>query len=133
MGGKPLAMTVWSKLDDARRLGAKVKHRLERRLKVRSPDEHPSAAAVVLDEPESADLDRHSDPPVVARMVVEIRSDGTRTIARGAMEDARTGEQVAIEARGSTPLALAGSLARSLASMPLLAARAGRAGSKSSE
>ena len=54
------------------------------------------------------------EPPVVARLVVEIRSDGTRTIARGAMEDAITGEKVVIEARGSTPLRLALGLARSM-------------------
>ncbi len=54
------------------------------------------------------------EPPVVARLVVEIRSDGTQTIARGAMEDVITGEKVAIEARGSTPLRLALALARSM-------------------
>ncbi len=54
------------------------------------------------------------EPPVVARLVVEIRSDGSQTIARGAMEDAITGEKVAIEARGSTPLRLALGLARSM-------------------
>lgn len=54
------------------------------------------------------------EPPVVARLVVEIRSDGSRTIARGAMEDAITGEKVAIEARGSSPLSLALGLAKSM-------------------
>lgn len=67
------------------------------------------------------------EPPIVARMVVEIRSDGTRTIARGALEDAASGERVAIEARGSTPLSLAASLARSMLSAPLLARHAVRA------
>ena len=51
------------------------------------------------------------EPPVVARMIIEIRSDGTRTVARGAMEDARTGERVSVQAEGSTPMALAASLA----------------------
>jgi hypothetical protein len=55
-----------------------------------------------------------AEPPIVARLVVEIRSDGSRTIARGAMEDAISGEKVAIEARGSTPLSLALGLARSM-------------------
>lgn len=68
-----------------------------------------------------------SEPPVVARLIVEIRSDGTRTIARGAMEDAASGERVAIEARGSSPIALAGSLARSIFSAPMLARHAVRA------
>ncbi len=67
------------------------------------------------------------DPPVVARMVVEIRSDGRRTIARGAMEDAASGERVAIEANGTTPMALAVSLARTMLSAPALAKHAVKA------
>jgi hypothetical protein len=67
------------------------------------------------------------DPPVVARMVVEIRSDGVRTIARGAIEDAQSGERVAMEARGSTPLALALSLAKNMFSAPALARHAVKA------
>ncbi len=67
------------------------------------------------------------EPPVVARMIVEIRSDGTRTIARGALEDSASGERVAIEARGSTPAALAMSLARSMLSVPSLARQAVKA------
>lgn len=63
--------------------------------------------------------------PVVARMVIEIRSDGSRTVARGALEDAVTGQRVAIEAHGSTPIALAmsltGTLTKGLVSMPALA------------
>ena len=58
------------------------------------------------------------EPPVVARLVVEIRSDGTRTIARGALEDAQHGERVAIEAHGDSPLQLAIALARSLTQLP---------------
>ena len=61
------------------------------------------------------------DPPVGARLVVEIRSDGLRTIARGALEDAASGERVGIDARGSSPAQLAASLARSLLTAPLLA------------
>ncbi len=60
-------------------------------------------------------------PPVVARMVVELRSDGTRTIARGAIEDLNSGERVAVRADASTPLALANELAKSLLKTPLLA------------
>lgn len=70
---------------------------------------------------------RSDDPPVVARMIVEIRSDGSRTIARGAIEEATTGERVAIEAHGTTPLALARSLAKSMFSAPALARQAVRA------
>jgi hypothetical protein len=65
--------------------------------------------------------------PVVARLMVEIRSDGTTTVARGAMEDALSGQKVAVHASGSTPLALALSLAKSLASGPWLARQALRA------
>ncbi|HTQ06870.1 MAG TPA: hypothetical protein VMI54_23595 [Polyangiaceae bacterium] len=61
------------------------------------------------------------EPPVVARLIVEIRSDGSRTIARGALDDVLGGEKVAVEARGTTPAALAASLIRSLFSAPLLA------------
>lgn len=57
------------------------------------------------------------DLPVVARLIVEIRSDGSRTIARGALEDANLGQRVAVEARGDSPLALALALARSIGSM----------------
>ena len=61
------------------------------------------------------------DPPVVARLIVEIRSDGSRTVARGALDDVAGGEKVAVEARGTTPAALAASLIRSMFSAPLLA------------
>jgi hypothetical protein len=67
------------------------------------------------------------EPPVVARLVVEIRSDGTRTIARGALEDVTTGQRTALEARGTTPVALLGSLSKALFQVPLLARRAARA------
>ncbi|HSC88015.1 MAG TPA: hypothetical protein VLC09_12120 [Polyangiaceae bacterium] len=74
-------------------------------------------------EPASTDtLAEEADlPPVVARMVIEIRSDGSRTIARGALEDRLTGERVALQADASTPLALATELTRALLRTPLLA------------
>ena len=65
-------------------------------------------------------VEKVEELPVVARLVVEIRSDGRHTIARGAAEDA-TGERVHIEAQGSTPLQLAFSLVRSLANVPAVA------------
>lgn len=71
------------------------------------------AAQVLAENPE--------DPPVVARMIVEIRSDGLRTIARGAIEDSHSGERVTLEAHGTSPMALAASLAKSLVTTPLLA------------
>ncbi len=60
-----------------------------------------------------------AEPPVVARLMIEIRSDGSRTIARGAVQDELTGEQVAIEAKGNSPLELAAQLAKSLVTAPL--------------
>ncbi len=64
-----------------------------------------------------------AEPPVVARLIVEIRSDGSRTIARGALEDVASGQRTAIEARGDSPLQLAFALARSLTQLPRLATR----------
>jgi hypothetical protein len=60
------------------------------------------------------------DLPVVARLIVEVRSDGSRTIARGAMEDAASDTRVAIEASGTTPLELALGLAKSILAAPWL-------------
>jgi len=67
------------------------------------------------------------EPPVVARLMVEIRSDGSQTIARGAIEETTTGERVAVEARGTTPAQLAASLARTVFATPFLAKAAFRA------
>jgi len=64
-----------------------------------------------------------TEPPVVARLVVEIRSDGSRTIARGALEDATSGQQTRLEARGESPMQLAIALARALTRLPSLGAR----------
>jgi hypothetical protein len=66
----------------------------------------------------------YDEPPVVARMIVEIRSDGTRTIARGALEDIVSGERVKIEANGGSPMQLAASLASNLLSTPFMLGRA---------
>jgi hypothetical protein len=64
-----------------------------------------------------------AEPPVVARLMIEIRSDGSRTIARGAMEDLATGQRTQIEARGDSPLQLAFALARSLRTIPRMTIR----------
>ena len=72
-------------------------------------------------------LERADEPPVVARLVIEIRSDGKRTIARGAAEDAISGEKVAVHAEGTTPMSLALSLGRTLFDLPMLARTAFRA------
>ena len=72
---------------------------------------------VVVVEP-AAVAERPDEPPVVARLVVEIRSDGTRTIARGALQDAVAGHEVAVKAEGTTPLSLALSLASAMLKVP---------------
>jgi hypothetical protein len=70
----------------------------------------------------------HEELPVVARLIVEVRSDGTRTVARGAMEDAASGTRAAIEAAGSTPLELALTLAKSIMSAPWFGRQLARGG-----
>src|SRR5438034_8665752 len=77
-----------------------------------------------LQAKEGGSLRDTREPPVVTRLVIEIRSDGSRTIARGAVEDARTGEKVELHAEGASPLLLIASLLRSLADVPSLARRA---------
>jgi hypothetical protein len=58
------------------------------------------------------------EPPVVAQLMVEIRSDGSHTIARGALNDLRTGESAQIRAEGRTPSELMLSLCSSLLTLP---------------
>jgi len=65
-----------------------------------------------------------TEPPVVARLVVEIRSDGSRTIARGAIEDLASGQRTAIEASGASPLQVAFALAKAITQLPRMGARA---------
>jgi hypothetical protein len=89
---------------------------------------HPAGEpAELVESPHEAPLQASEDLPVVARMVIEIRSDGSRTVARGALEDVVLGQRVAVQAEGSTPLALAISLARSMVKVPSLARGAARA------
>jgi hypothetical protein len=58
------------------------------------------------------------EPPVVAQLMIEIRSDGTRTIARGALHDLRTNESANVRAEGRKPSDLMVSLVGSLLSLP---------------
>jgi hypothetical protein len=85
----------------------------------------PSAGKPELVERAPDEVMRADEPPVVARLVVEIRSDGTRTIARGALEDVQHGQATAIEARGDSPIQLALALARAITQLPRMAAKAG--------
>ena len=86
--------------------------------------EKPVEGELVKDE--KAEL--QTEPPVVARLIVEIRSDGSRTIAPGAIEDTASGQRTSIEARGDSPIQLALALARSITQLPRLAARQGLRG-----
>ncbi|MBX3467927.1 MAG: hypothetical protein KF878_13700 [Planctomycetes bacterium] len=80
-----------------------------------------------LPEPRRDDdalLPRRDDlPPVVARLVIEVRSDGTRTVARGGLEDVENDQRVAVHAEAGTPLELSRLLLRSLLDTPRQLAR----------
>lgn len=75
----------------------------------------------------NAPLAEAPELPVVARLVVEIRSDGSRTLARGALEDVVTGERVSLEANGGSPAQLAASLASNLLVTPFALGRYAKA------
>ncbi len=76
-------------------------------------DDTQTVASEIV-EAEATPIDRDDPLPVVARMVIEIRSDGTKTVARGAVEDVVRGESVAVEAKAGSPLELSLSLARAI-------------------
>ena len=97
------------------------------RAKIKDTIETAQSQALVQTGKTAPLAEQGPEPPVVARLMVEIRSDGTRTIARGAIEDIASGERVAVEAKGTTPARLAASLARTLFATPLLARAAVRA------
>ena len=63
-------------------------------------------------------LETHQEPPVVAQLMIEIRSDGSHTIARGALHDLRSQESAHVHAEGKTPAQLIASLLGSLLSLP---------------
>lgn len=90
----------------------------------------PPRATIAEATRTEVDVPRDEDLPVVARLVVEIRSDGTRTVARGALEDRALGEQVALEVRAGTPVELAASLVKLLLKAPALANMAMQTGRK---
>ncbi len=82
-----------------------------------------------VDEDLDEDLDEDVDErlPVVARLIVEVRSDGRRTIARGLVEDLESGRRTAVMATGESQMALLGSLMRTATGFAALARRAVRA------
>lgn len=69
-------------------------------------------------KPADAPLDTSHEPPVVAQLMIEIRSDGSHTIARGALHDVRSQESAHVHAEGKTPAQLIASLLGSLLSLP---------------
>jgi len=91
------------------------------------PDDGFATAAdseLVSDETrELRDRDEDDDLPVVARLMIEIRSDGRRTVARGAIEDVTSAKRTAVVARGSSPVRLAVDLTRAIMRLPGMAAR----------
>jgi len=64
------------------------------------------------------EVDKPSEPPVVAQLMIEIRSDGSHTIARGALHDLRSQESAHVHAEGQSPAQLIASLLGSLLSLP---------------
>ena len=84
--------------------------------------EKQTTSGPLTQQNQETDLESEKDlPPIVARMVVEIRSDGTRTIARGALEDLQTGQRVSLKANAASPVALAKELSKTLLKTPSLA------------
>lgn len=68
------------------------------------------------------------DLPIVSRIVIEVRSDGTRTVARGAAEDPEG--KVGLEVRADSPVELVSALVKLMLQVPALAATSFRAGRK---
>ena len=63
-----------------------------------------------LDQARAQAIELEAEPPVVARCVVEVRSDGSLSIARGVFETKDT--CVVLEGKGNTPQELLAMLAR---------------------
>ena len=115
---------VKQRVEEAKqRMGAAAQRLSERRGVDSAEEEGPTALRAQEKDP----LAEATDLPVVARLIVEIRSDGSRTLARGALEDVVTGERVQIEANGGSPAQLAASLAGSLLTTPFALGRYARA------
>jgi len=94
--------------------------------RVLEPVQRAVSQSTELQVTPDAPLQQVDEPPVVARLMVEIRSDGSHTIARGALEDVATGQKVAIRADGTSPAQLARALAGTLITLPAFATRIAR-------
>ena len=86
-------------------------------------DRDADDAGATISPRDARELARDDELPVVARLIVEVRSDGSRTIARGGIEDLASGHKVTIDARGDSPAQLALALARSIFRLPQLAGK----------
>jgi hypothetical protein len=109
--------------DVKQRVEATAQRMADSRVPIR---DEPRPGPLVANDPGGVPAN-YEEPPVVARMIIEIRSDGARTIARGALEDIVSNERVKIEASGGTPMQLAASLASNLLSTPFMLGRAANA------
>lgn len=78
------------------------------------PSDPIEAEVVDIQEAQAQDVEVDDLPPVVSRLVVEIRSDGRKTMARGAIEDVATGQTVAISADARSLVELSSMLVQSL-------------------
>ena len=116
-------------MQDVRQRVEEAKQRVEaaaQRFSERRPEaRQPTTTAVQAQA--AAPLAEVGDLPVVARLIVEIRSDGSHTLARGALEDVITGERVSVEANGGSPAQLAASLAGNLLVTPFALGRYAKA------
>ena len=116
--------------DRVKTLGATVKRRVVDSIKQaaeRTAARQRSSPLAKVPKPSQELEAADEELPVVARLVVEIRSDGSRTVARGAMKDELGGEQVTVVARGNSPLELAAQLTKSLVTMPITAGQFAKA------
>jgi hypothetical protein len=67
---------------------------------------------------DATDVVSADEPPVVARLWVEIRSNGNLTVARGALENGQLDERTSLEVKGATPFHLTLSLVKALFQAP---------------
>jgi hypothetical protein len=69
----------------------------------------------------AAGSDLDGSLPIVARLVVEVRSDGTRIVARGLIEDLARGERTTLEAGAENEHALLALLMRAASNLARVA------------
>jgi len=122
------ARGVRQRLEEAKQRVGEVARGLSERRGPNGAEPYPAQeqSSTAVRAPEKDPLVEVGELPVVARLIVEIRSDGSRTVARGALEDVASGERVSLEANGGSPVQLAASLAGSLITTPFALGRYAR-------